>query len=74
MLTFYKISYLNPKETSDVKVTGACSGVSYLFVISVTYFMSLQATNSSYVKQYSNQPGLTEYDSGVRIPLPTQKF
>jgi hypothetical protein len=32
---------------------------------------SLQATNFSYIKQYSNQSGLTEYNSGVRLPLPT---
>jgi hypothetical protein len=24
-----------------------------------------------YIKQYSNQSGLTEYNSGVRLPLPT---
>jgi hypothetical protein len=32
---------------------------------------SLQATNFSYLKQYSNQSELTEYNSGVRLPLPT---
>jgi hypothetical protein len=32
---------------------------------------SLQATNLSYLKQYSNQSGLTEYNSGVWPPLPT---
>jgi hypothetical protein len=32
---------------------------------------SLQATNFSYTKQYSNQSALTEYNSGVRLPLPT---
>jgi hypothetical protein len=32
---------------------------------------SLQATNFSYIKQYSNQSGLKEYNSGVRVPLPT---
>jgi hypothetical protein len=31
----------------------------------------LQATNFSYIKQSSNQSGLTEYNSGVRVPLPT---
>jgi hypothetical protein len=35
---------------------------------------SLQATNFSYIKQYSNQSGLMEYTSGVWLPLPTQKF
>jgi hypothetical protein len=34
---------------------------------------SLKATNFSYIKQYSNQSGLTEYNSGVRLPLPTEK-
>jgi hypothetical protein len=33
-------------------------------------FISLQASNS-YIKQYSNQSGLSEYNSGVRLPLPT---
>jgi hypothetical protein len=32
---------------------------------------SLQATNFSYIKQYTNQSGLTEYNSGVQLPLPT---
>jgi hypothetical protein len=32
---------------------------------------SPQATNFSYIKQYSNQFELTEYNSGVRLPLPT---
>jgi hypothetical protein len=32
---------------------------------------SLQATNFSYIKQYPNQSGLMEYNSGVRLPLPT---
>jgi hypothetical protein len=32
---------------------------------------SPQATNFSYIKQYSNQSGLTEYNSGVQLPLPT---
>jgi hypothetical protein len=32
---------------------------------------SPQATNFTYIKQYSNQSGLTEYNSGVRLPLPT---
>jgi hypothetical protein len=32
---------------------------------------SVQTTNFSYIKQYSNQSGLTEYNSGVRLPLPT---
>jgi hypothetical protein len=32
---------------------------------------SLQATNVSYIKQYSNQSGLAEYNSGVWLPLPT---
>jgi hypothetical protein len=32
---------------------------------------SLQATNFSYIKQYSNQSGLTEYNSVVQLPLPT---
>jgi hypothetical protein len=32
---------------------------------------SLQATNFSYIKQYANQSGLTEYNSGVRLLLPT---
>jgi hypothetical protein len=30
-----------------------------------------QATNFSYIKRYSNQSGLTKYNSGVRLPLPT---
>jgi hypothetical protein len=29
------------------------------------------ATNFSHIKQHSNQSGLTEYNSGVRLPLPT---
>jgi hypothetical protein len=33
---------------------------------------SLQTTNFSYTKQYSNQSGPTEYNSGVRLPLPTE--
>jgi hypothetical protein len=33
-----------------------------------------QQTSHIYVKQYSNQSGLTEYNSGVRFPLTTQKF
>jgi hypothetical protein len=33
--------------------------------------LSQKATNFSYVKQYGNQSGLTEFDSGVRLPLPT---
>jgi hypothetical protein len=32
---------------------------------------SPQAKNFSYMKQYSNQSGLMEYNSGVRLPLPT---
>jgi hypothetical protein len=32
---------------------------------------SLQIRNFSYIKQYSNQSGLMEYNSGVRLPLPT---
>jgi hypothetical protein len=32
---------------------------------------SLQATNFSYIKQCSNQSGLTECNSGVRLPIPT---
>jgi hypothetical protein len=32
---------------------------------------SLQATSFSYMKQYSSQSGLMEYNSGVRLPLPT---
>jgi hypothetical protein len=32
---------------------------------------TLQATNFSYIKQYSNQSGLTEYNFGERLPLPT---
>jgi hypothetical protein len=31
---------------------------------------SLHATNFSYIKQYSNQSGLTGYNSGVQLPLP----
>jgi hypothetical protein len=27
----------------------------------------------SYIKQYLNQSGLTEYNSGVRLPLPTKE-
>jgi hypothetical protein len=30
-----------------------------------------QAIYFSYIKQYSNQSELTEYNSGVRLPLPT---
>jgi hypothetical protein len=32
---------------------------------------SLQATNFSYIKQYSNQSAFREYKSGVRLPVPT---
>jgi hypothetical protein len=32
---------------------------------------SLQATNFSYIKHYSNQSGLTEYNSVIRLSLPT---
>jgi hypothetical protein len=32
---------------------------------------SLQATNFSYIKQYSDQYGLMEYNSGVWLPPPT---
>jgi hypothetical protein len=32
---------------------------------------SLQATNFSYIKRYTNQSGLMKYNSGVRLPLPT---
>jgi hypothetical protein len=35
---------------------------------------SPQATNFSYIKQYSNQSEFTEYNSGVRLPIKTQKF
>jgi hypothetical protein len=35
------------------------------------YQNSLQATNFLYIKQYSNQSGLMEHNSGVRLPLPT---
>jgi hypothetical protein len=31
---------------------------------------SLQATNFSYIKQYSNQSGLEEYNSWAWLPLP----
>jgi hypothetical protein len=34
---------------------------------------SPQTTNFSYIKQYSNQSGLTIYNSGIRFPLPTYK-
>jgi hypothetical protein len=33
---------------------------------------SLQATSFLYIKQYSNQSGLMEYISGVRLPLSTE--
>jgi hypothetical protein len=33
---------------------------------------SPQVTNFSYTKQYSKQSGLTEYNSGVLLPLPTE--
>jgi hypothetical protein len=36
-----------------------------------TQVKTLQATNFSYIKQYSNQSGLMKYNSGVRLPLPT---
>jgi hypothetical protein len=32
---------------------------------------SLQVTNFSSIKQYSNESELTEYNSGVWLPLPT---
>jgi hypothetical protein len=32
---------------------------------------SLHATNFPYIKQYSNQSGLAECNSGVRLALPT---
>jgi cob(I)alamin adenosyltransferase len=32
---------------------------------------SLQATNFSYIKQYSNQYGLKECNSEILLPLPT---
>jgi hypothetical protein len=43
------------------KFTG-CSDVSHT---------SLEATNFSSIKPYSNQFGLTECNSGVQLPLPT---
>jgi hypothetical protein len=39
--------------------------------IALTKMYWLQVTNFSYIKQYSNQSGLAEYNSGVRLPLPT---
>jgi hypothetical protein len=32
---------------------------------------SLHAKDISYIKQYSNQSGLMEYNYGVRLPIPT---
>jgi hypothetical protein len=35
---------------------------------------SPQATNFSYIKQYANQSGLTEYNSEVRLPFAIESF
>jgi hypothetical protein len=35
---------------------------------------SPQATNFSYIKQYANQSGLTEYNSEVWLPLAIKSF
>jgi hypothetical protein len=40
------------------------------FTLTKTYWL-LGRTNFSYIKQYSNQSGLTEYNSGVQLPIPT---
>jgi hypothetical protein len=40
----------------------------------VKSYREYQVTNFTYIKQYSNQPGFMEYNSGVRLPLPTYTF
>jgi hypothetical protein len=80
----WHLCFLHCQNNASCKVvyvvhfTNCTSGVwneTKLYTIKHNHYtyktIKLQATNSSYIKQYSNQSWLTEYSSVVRLPLPT---
>jgi hypothetical protein len=69
MKQFFMI-YRNTLSFGTMLLVNLDSGL--LLPTFIFWALKLSTSNKlSYIKQYSNQSGLTEYNSGVRLPLPT---